>query len=58
MIKLFRRWRYGISYGCGYCHHSSDLHGSKFANDCKKCGCLEYHTVRQDWWILLFCLRG
>ena len=39
----FNAWRYGMSYGCGRCHHAQWLHG----NRCIKCFCTCYVIERK-----------
>ena len=53
MNKLIRRWRYGIQYGCGRCHHGVRDHYDSYYS-CQKCNCKAYSIDRILWWKVLF----
>jgi hypothetical protein len=42
----FNRWRYGVNYGCGRCHHAVWFHIGHGQCNHGNCPCREYHIGR------------
>jgi len=57
MRKLIRRFRKGITFGCGRCHHPWFDHITPITHEpkeCDNCDCKEYSIERVKWWKVLF----
>jgi hypothetical protein len=51
LYYAFNRWRYGVSYGCGRCHHGHTYHLTGREGVCRHCTvvgcpCQEYSIER------------